>query len=112
MCLKIITGMIVMQFNEDMDKYAHRLNANRVFFTQDKSRMDIILPALHTIMHDQLTDKQRLCVEMYYFDNKNTTKIAEFLGTSRANVAKHIHRALNRMEKSMRYLFLIKNGDE
>lgn len=101
-----------MRFNEEMDKYSHRLNANRVFFTQDKSKMDIILPAIHSIMQDQLTEKQRLCVEMYYFENRNTTKIAEFLGTSRANVSKHIRRALSRMEKSMRYLFLIKNEEE
>jgi len=101
-----------MRFNEEMDKYAHRLNANRVFFTQDKSRMDIILPAIHSIMQDQLTEKQRFCVEMYYFENRNTTKIAEILGTSKANVSKHIRRALNKMEKSMRYLFLIKTEEE
>lgn len=100
-----------MLFNEEMDKYSHRLNANKVFFAQDTSRMDIILPALYSIMQDQLTEKQRLCVEMYYFKNINTTKIAELFGTSRSNIAKHIRRALNKMEKSMRYLFLIKNEE-
>ena len=112
MCLKIIMGMMKMLFNEEMDKYAHRLNANRVFFTQDKSKMDIIRPALHSILQNQLTDKQRLCVEMYYFENQNTTKIAQRLGTTRANVSKHIRRALNNMEHSMRYLFMIKTGED
>lgn len=101
-----------MRFNEEMDKYAHRLNANRVFFAQDVSRMDRILPAIHSIMHDQLTERQKLCIEMYYFKNLNSSKIAQLLGTSRTNVTKHIHRGLKRMEKSMRYLFLIKDEEE
>ncbi|MBR5773517.1 MAG: sigma-70 region 4 domain-containing protein [Clostridia bacterium] len=101
-----------MLFNEEMDKYAHRLNANRVFFAQDTSRMDRILPAIYSIMQDQLTERQRACIDMYYFKNFNSTRIAEILGTSRTNVTKHIHRGLRRMEKSMRYLFLIKDEEE
>lgn len=101
-----------MRFNEEMDKYAHRLNANRVFFTPDKSNIDLILPAIHMIMQDQLTERQKTCIEMYYFKNINSVRIAEILGTSRANVTKHIHRGLHRMEKSMRYLFSLKSEEE
>jgi RNA polymerase sigma factor (sigma-70 family) len=104
-------GMMRMRFNEEMDKYAHRLPANRMFFSSDRTNLDRIRPAIHGIMNDQLTDKQKFCVEMYYFRNCNSSEIAKLLGTSRSNVTKHIRRGLNKMEKSMRYLFLINNED-
>lgn len=101
-----------MRFNEEMDKYAHRLPANRIFFEESRTSLDRIRPAIHGIMQDQLTDKQKFCVEMYYFRNCNSTEIAKILGTSRSNVTKHIRRGLSKMEKSMRYLFLIKGEEE
>ncbi len=94
-----------MRFNEEMDKYAHHLSANRNFFvSNNENAVRKLLPAIHEIMDEQLTDKQKFCVEMYYFRNCNSSQIAKLLGTSRANVTKHIRRGLSRMEKSMRVL--------
>ena len=100
-----------MKFNEEMDKYAHRLEANKAFFSGERTNLDRIRPAIRGIMEDQLTDRQRYCVEMYYFGNLNSSQIAKILGTSRSNVTKHIRRGLDKMEKSMRYLFLIQDED-
>ena len=101
-----------MRFNEEMDKYAHHLPANRPFFMSKKTgALERMRPAIHSIMDEQLTERQKFCVEMYYFRNCNSSQIAKLLGTSRANVTKHIRRGLSRMEKSMRFLFLINDED-
>ncbi|MBR5272083.1 MAG: sigma-70 family RNA polymerase sigma factor [Clostridia bacterium] len=101
-----------MRFNEEMDKYAHHLAANRPFFKDcKKGATKKILPIIHDIMDEQLTEKQKFCVDMYYFRNCNSSQIAKILGTSRANVTKHIRRGLTRMEKSMRCLLLVSDDD-
>ena len=50
---------------------------------------------LPKIVKNELTQKQRLCFEMFYIDKKNQKEIASILGISLQKVYYHINKAIN-----------------
>lgn len=57
------------------------------------------------IIENELTDKQRECVKMYFYDNLNTVEIASILNINNSTVCRNIQRGKKRIEKILKYYF-------
>lgn len=52
---------------------------------------------------EELTPRQRVCLQMYYFDRKNMREIGEDLGVKVSTVSRTVARAENRLYRVLRY---------
>ncbi len=60
---------------------------------------------LHTVINNELTERQKKYIEMYFFKGLNTVQIAQELGVNKSTVSRTIMRAKNRISRSMKYGF-------
>lgn len=57
------------------------------------------------VIENELTERQKQIINLYYFQNMNTVSIAEKLGISPASVSITMKRARNTIIKYMQYYF-------
>lgn len=62
-----------------------------------------MLRVLTRVMEGELTDRQRECVQLYYFDGMKMREIADYLGVKTPAVSRHLKRAREKMEHILRY---------
>ncbi len=74
----------------ETDKYSKRANVKRV---------------LLRVIENELTERQKQIINLYYFKNMNIVSIAEKLGVSPASVSITMKRARNTIIKYMQYYF-------
>lgn len=74
----------------ETDKYNKRANVKRV---------------LLRVIENELTERQKQIINLYYFKNMNIVSIAEKLGVSPASVSITMKRARNTIIKYMQYYF-------
>lgn len=58
--------------------------------------------SLYKVIDEELTERQKEMIEMYYFDDMVMQEIANELGVTKGNVSITIQRGLNRIKKSKR----------
>lgn len=58
---------------------------------------------LQIAVQNELTPRQRTCLLLYYEKNLTMQEIAERTGISRGMVCRHIHKAVERLRRSLRY---------
>lgn len=58
---------------------------------------------LKEAIRTELTEKQRACVELYYFQQLNQPQIAKALGVDRSTVCRHLKKARERLGRALRY---------
>ncbi len=61
--------------------------------------------SLKNIVRGELTKKQQICLQLYYGDMMKMKDIAIELGIGVSSVSRHIKKAKNRVEKTMKYYF-------
>lgn len=54
---------------------------------------------------EELTNKQREVLLLYYFEGKSTIEIAKMLGVNKSSVSRLLSRAKMRIEKVLKYNF-------
>ena len=54
-------------------------------------------------MKEELTDRQRELIELYYLENVNMTEIAQRLGLSPSTVSRTLKRGRGRLRKYLKY---------
>lgn len=54
-------------------------------------------------MNEELTDRQRELIQLYYLENMNMTKIARQLGISPSTVSRTLKRGRGRLRKYLKY---------
>lgn len=54
-------------------------------------------------MNEELTDRQRELIQLYYLENMNMTKIAGQLGISPSTVSRTLKRGRGRLRKYLKY---------
>ncbi|MBR4283065.1 MAG: sigma-70 family RNA polymerase sigma factor [Clostridia bacterium] len=54
---------------------------------------------------EELTNKQREVLLLYYFEGKSTIEIAKMLGVNKSSVSRLLSRAKKRIEKVLKYNF-------
>lgn len=58
---------------------------------------------LHMAIETELTERQRVCLTLYYIEGHTMQEVADLLGTTRGNVSKRIHKAVERLRHALRY---------
>ncbi len=61
--------------------------------------------ALHEVISEELTSRQKEVLLMYYFEQRKMGEIGEILGISKSTVSRTIGRAKSRIYKHMRFYF-------
>ena len=97
-----------MRFNEEMDKYLFMIRNMDGDKMPDAYRY--AKKILADIIQNDLTELQRECTYRYYFERKSTNVIAREIGTSRANVSKHIRKSRKKIYDSLKYVLLYATG--
>ena len=69
----------------------------------NEESMQRLRRALTQAVQNELTPKQRTYLQMYYFDRKNMTEIAEEEGVDKSTVSRTIARAENNLYRVLRY---------
>jgi RNA polymerase sigma factor (sigma-70 family) len=70
------------------------------------SRLSKILALLPKIIEQELTQRQRKCVQLYYFENKTMVEIGKELQVQTPAVSRTLQRARKKVERILRYQFL------
>lgn len=58
---------------------------------------------LHNVIDNELTERQKEIVMLYYFNNKNILEISRELGLNKSTVSRHLQRARDKIERVLRY---------
>lgn len=74
----------------------------------NSANISLLKTALPLVINERLTERQRQCVERYYFQNKTMSDIASELGIERSTVSRNLLRARERIKTSLEYI--VKTG--
>lgn len=75
--------------------------------TSNRQSVKALNSILNTVIEQELTQRQREVVRMYYFDGKNTIEIAEKLGLKKSTVSRTMIRARSKIRSSLKYCILL-----
>lgn len=78
------------QFTTKSDESEHKKSAEK---------------AVIMAIYEELTDRQREVLLLYYFEGKTTIEIAKMLGVNKSSVSRLLSRAKMRIEKVLKYNF-------
>ena len=78
------------------DLYLQSLSAQRDDNSRDIEKMKNML---RNAMEYMLTDKQKKCITMYYFEHRNMNEIAKAMGVNKSTVSRHIKAASDNLKK-------------
>lgn len=78
---------------------------NQTHASDNSEQRARLLRNLHKVIENELTSRQRQMVEMYYFQEKNVTEIADELGLNISTVSKTLSRGKNRIRRFLKYSF-------
>lgn len=59
--------------------------------------------ALRVAVENDLSDRQREVVTMFFFENMKNKEIAKALGISKSTVSRHLSRAIEILKKSLKH---------
>ena len=63
----------------------------------------LMLKILRKVISEELTERQREMITLYYFDRSNIPQIAEMLGVNRSTVSRTISRGRRNIMEKMKY---------
>ena len=63
----------------------------------------LMLKILRKVIAEELTERQRQMITLYYFDRANIPQIAERLGVNRSTVSRTISRGRRNIMEKMKY---------
>ena len=86
-----------------MDKFNKKLSEQTTNNTEYKKMVKL----LKNIVEGELTNKQKICVSLYYGEMKKMNEIAEELGIGVSSVSRHIKRAKQKVQKTITYYYSI-----
>lgn len=75
----------------------------RIMAEDNSERRKRMKSAVKTALEQELTEKQRTALFLYYFEEMTMQEIAEKLGVCRSTVSRNIARAKQRIEKCAKY---------
>jgi RNA polymerase sigma factor (sigma-70 family) len=87
-----------------LDLFGDRLDFSR-YETDDNGERERMLRTLRRAMEGELTERQRECVRLRYFDGKSVNEVADALGVTPPTASKHLKKARARLGKVMGYSF-------
>lgn len=91
--------------NLSLDLFGDRLAAPPKGGGEADTEYRRMLQTLHNAIEGELTERQRTCITLRYFDCKSVNEVAEILGLTAGTVSKHIKKGRERLQRVMRYSF-------
>lgn len=64
---------------------------------------------LKCAIKNELTEKQKNILQLYYYDEYNMEQIAQKYSVNKSTICRHIHNAMKKIEYSMKYVKLLQN---
>ncbi|WP_312695336.1 sigma-70 family RNA polymerase sigma factor [Caproiciproducens sp.] len=90
--------------NLSLDLFGDRLDVGSGG-NDDGGEHDRMRRALRRAMEGELTERQRDCIRLRYFEQKSVQEVAEAMGITPPTVSKHLKKARARLHKVMGYSF-------
>ena len=72
-------------------------------YDNNRSRLERLANQLPQALERELTDRQMQVLTMYYFEGKKMERIAEELQVNVSTVSRTLHRAMQRLFRSLRH---------
>ena len=69
----------------------------------NRLRLERLNHYLPLAVAEELTPRQRQVLRMYFYEEKNVTDIARELSVNKSTVSRTLHRAQERLRRSLRY---------
>lgn len=69
----------------------------------NRAELKTLARMLGRAVKNELTERQRTCIALYYGERRTVPEIGILLGLTRGTVSKHIHKGLDRLRRAMRY---------
>lgn len=89
-------------FNESIISFS---SYNKELFDGQDVKHSKMIEALKNIMIGELTEKQRMCIMLYYSKSMKMKDIAKHLGIGISSVSRHIKKGKLRIKKTLEYYF-------
>ncbi|MBW7572786.1 sigma-70 family RNA polymerase sigma factor [Caproiciproducens faecalis] len=89
--------------NLSLDLFGDRLYINKG--EDDGGEHLRIRGTLRRAMEGELTERQRDCLQLRYFEQKSVQEVAEIIGVTPPTVSKHLKKARERLRRVMGYSF-------
>lgn len=67
------------------------------------SKHNLMVKILRSIIENELSERQRQMIGLYYFGRRNIPEIAELLGVNRSTVSRTISRGRRNIMEKMKY---------
>lgn len=93
------------QSNLSIDLFGDRLDLNPKKNEEDDGDYRRMLCTLRRAVEGELTERQRECVQMCYFEGKSGREAANALGVTPPTVSKHLKKARARLGRVIGYSF-------
>lgn len=88
-----------------LDLFGDRLNTSSRNESEDNGERERMMRTLRRAMEGELTERQRECVQLRYFDGKSINEVADAIGVTPPTASKHLKKARARLGKVMGYSF-------
>lgn len=78
--------------------------------SDNKNQIKKMSAAVHLALENELTNRQKTCIELYYFQNYKIPEIAKELNLNKSTVSRHLAKGRFAIKKTVEYctLFNIK----
>lgn len=87
----------ILSLDDQMEEiYSMSLSGQRSSNRGDREKMKKML---FCAMKNSLTERQSVCLKMYYFDKKTMAEIGYMLGLNTSTVSRHINAAVTKLQK-------------
>lgn len=70
----------------------------------NENNIQLIRRALPRVIEERLSDRQKDCIRLYYFENLNMNQTAAALGIERSTVSRTLKRARSKIKLSLEYI--------
>lgn len=87
-----------------LDLFGDRLDTG-CYEADNNGEREKMLRTLRRAMEGELTERQRECVRLRYFDGKSINEVADAMGVTPPTASKHLKKARARLGKVMGYSF-------
>ena len=93
----------ISKFNEFADNIFSINHRQKLLSTDNSEEYNRKIYIINNIIKNELTEKQRQCLIMYYKQNMNTIEISKKLKICPSTVWRHITKAKNKIKNISRY---------
>lgn len=84
-----------------MDKFCSSLSEDE---NTNENSLLLIKHVLPRVIEEKLSDRQKECIRLYYFEQLKMNEVANLMGIDRTTVSRTLKRGRNRIKMSLEYL--------